>query len=929
MGVTSYDIKRAILGNGDVSAFTSALPAVLKNVPIPSLASQVAPVELPEATKLLEYVDKELMALLEMWIQGKGYSYPLTPNADITLLGLSPYGRNIGGYLEGILEEIRPDIVAADISPAGLSAHMLYTFGMSCAVGLPMYGELKVNNHREIHVVETFYPGNMIETTMAKCWLAKIPMIPVGMPLIPKRTSVRVVDDDSLNRELYKSNLQAAYHAFDERLEIMPNLQKGMEITNHICSTLITSVSGGGIEKLMEEASYIASRIIDATSYVGRLGRKAKLLALVDVKHFVNVQYVIGLLTKGIMDEVYLSVKRGIPSEDMSMVIRHSSELDEYAQEHSPKTSLTQEYFRSALERLSRFKAKENLLEDEVDNFISSITARTRNHPDIDRGASVRGAIAFREVLQGYKDLQKRFTRGAVEKAALITIPPRISTRSDDYESALAIVSNIVKEVLYGVQFSRPKMEIALPDKIDWLSPEDNVSDPQNVDSPPLTSEQKQELADKGEVTILPDDHSNPNELDYLETDGIPQKGGGDHHPSTSKDMRHSMSELDQKLSRGEITEDEYHQAKGKLEEMLANASGSRYPMSGKELSETVMDFMDAQDMQWPKEVSLEQMYIYYHVQSMSEGKQLTPPKRDYHGLKGLIGDLEERGILKPAGQGINFTLTTEALDTLLDNLIPRARRGKELKTILDAARAPTNEYRYDTRRYSIGDVFRDISVRHTLREVARQQKQLSDIARRDFRVFMKKYRRFQSDIVLCLDTSGSMRYDHKLLYTRLAAAGLARAALKNGDRVGIVTFDNFGKTILPLTDKKADIFDYIIMVGAGGNTNIGDGIKCANELLLREPTRNQRYTVLITDGQPTAVSEKVFDKLKLAKEKDITEEHAIIETRNAVSNGVKVSVIHITNTKESGEGFLRDIARVGKGQIQRIGCLEDLKMYP
>ena len=275
---------------------------------------------------------------------------------------------------------------------------------------------------------------------------------------------------------------------------------------------------------------------------------------------------------------------------------------------------------------------------------------------------------------------------------------------------------------------------------------------------------------------------------------------------------------------------------------------------------------------------------------------------------------------------GKGYTLTAEGLDALLEHLIPKARKGRELKDMLDYGKSQVSERKHDIRRYTLGDVFRDISVRYTLREIARQKKNLSDIKRRDLRVFMKQHRRLQADIVLCVDSSGSMGFRQKLIYARLVAAGLASAALKKGDRVGIVTFNDFGRTIMPLTNKREQVFNYIARMKAGGNTNIGDGMKCATELLVHEPSRVQKYTVLITDGQPTAITEKAFAQLEPTKEKDLREEYAILETRRALSSGVKTSVIHITNGKETGEGLVKNIARMGKGQIFRISCLHDLR---
>jgi Mg-chelatase subunit ChlD len=229
-------------------------------------------------------------------------------------------------------------------------------------------------------------------------------------------------------------------------------------------------------------------------------------------------------------------------------------------------------------------------------------------------------------------------------------------------------------------------------------------------------------------------------------------------------------------------------------------------------------------------------------------------------------------------------------------------------------------------RRYNSGDAFRDISVRHTLKEVARQRKELTDVRRSDFRVFMKQRRKQQSDIVLCLDTSGSMGFHHKLMFARLAAIGIAKAAVENGDRVGVVAFDNATQTILPITAKdKESIVDYISQLFARGNTNIGDGIRCATDLLSQGKSQNQKYIVLVTDGQPTAISQQTFERLKVQSEKDLTEESAVMETRKAAARGIKLSVVHVANRNEPSGEFIRSLARAGRGKVRRMSGLEDL----
>ena len=922
MGITLSDIRRAVLGGGDVSAFVPALRQALDNPPGPSIASLDPPVDLPEEAALLGNADNDLTSLLKKSVEGHKYDGSPIRDVDLSIAGLPPYGRNISNYFERVVDEIEPDIVAIDTSPLRLSTEMLYAFGMPCALGLPMYGEIMAGDGGQSYGVETFYPGSMNQTAVVKCWLSKIPLIPVGMPLSPGPSRGLTVGEDYLNKEMRKANLVTAYYALDEGLEKVSNLEQGIEMTDRICSSMSNTIGGNITEKLIEEIKYISSRIVETAFLMSRLGRKAKLLAVVDFEFYVILQELIDALIKGITDEIFLPARRDSPAASMAMISRHSVELIDYAQERIPETTSVQELFRCKLEILSETNMNEQPVEDEVDALITAIAARTRDHPDIVHGASVRGTIAFKEVAQGFKEIKGGLTRDSIEKAALITLPPRISTRQGVQESAAAIVGDIVKEVLYRIRFSKPEPEIVLPDKMDLLSTEDIMEGLQDFDPAQFSQEQKQNPAQEMKVAIVPEGGGRHDLSEYLKSEGLSKK----QQSSVKEAIEHFLEELERKLRRGEITEDEYNREKKRFEKMLNAASGPRYRMSGTELSETLMEFMDAQDKQWEKAIKFKQMYTYYHAKPIGERKALSSPKKDFHGLRAFIDDLEEQGVLRAVTPGRDFTLTAKALDTLLEDLVPKAGRGKELRGMIDRGKKQVSERNHGIRRYSLGDVFRDISVRHTLKEIARQKKNLSDVRRRDFRVFVKQRRRVQSDIVVCVDTSGSMGYRRKLAYARLAAAGLAKAALESGDRVGLVAFDDFGRTVMPLTDEKEGVFDYIATIGAGGNTNIGDGIKCAAEILLREPSRNQKYTVLITDGEPTAISEKAIEKLKPAQGRDVTEEYAILETRRAAASGVKLSVIYVTNGEEAGKGFVKKIARAGKGKVRRISSAEDLR---
>lgn len=572
---------------------------------------------------------------------------------------------------------------------------------------------------------------------------------------------------------------------------------------------------------------------------------------------------------------------------------------------------------------------EKQLTESEVVGLVAAIVRRTREHPDIVRGVSVRGAIAFKQVLQGFAQIENRQTLGSVEKAAMITLPPRVLTRQRNQESARAIVSDIVNDVLYGVGVLTEESISQHIEEGHRLSLDDFMAALQKLSlSKTLESLDPGQATEKGRIDIVAEE----DELQRLpDSSAFKQsqiKNRKDWHSSLEKAIEHLMAELEQKLDRGEILEGDYRYERKKLEEMLNAISYLQSRMSEKELAETVIEFMDAKDKQWQKELDFQDMYVYYHTKGTSNSGELSPPKKNWYALRVVIDYLEHQDLVKTDEKGTAFTLTARALDTILARFIPKTSKLSEPKAVMNRLNTVLNGRRQETRRYVIGDVFRDISMRRTLREIARRKKKLSDISRHDLKVFIKEYRRPKSDIMLCVDSSGSMGFHQKLIMARLAAASIAKTALQRGDRVGVVTFDDLGRMVIPPTDREEAVFSYVAGINAGGNTNIGDGLKCAAQLLLREARHNRKFIVLITDGEPTAISEKALPWLKHLQEDDVTKEYAILEAKKAALRGIETSVIHVTNEKADGKGLVNSIAKMGHGHVQKIIRPDDLRAF-
>ncbi len=906
-GISPQDIREAVLNSGDASGFVSLLRESLGNPPVTSLPSLDAPAQLPETTVFLDGSKIDIRPLLDLWLNGKEYPTSNREKVATSLVAVIPYGRNVSRYLERLIEEINPDMLALDISPLSLRTGMLYSFSLPCAVGLPAYVEVGFPDSRQPFASETFYPGSVEETAILRSWLDKIPLVPVGMPRSPGDSTLKKADEDVHDEEMSGLHLQMAYAEFDESLKDIADSEEIIEERRRIISSLQTSISEHMSHKWQREASYAASRILEIASFLAEQKKSARLLVIADIKRYPSLYKDLNLLWQGLREEVYVPPKSdGVTSA--VMLGSHSRELTEQSIQYTPETTIVQEIFKNALAKYSQDRQNEAITLEKADEFISDIALKIREHPEVSGGVSVRGTIGMREVFAGLSEIHG-MTLGTLERAALVTLPSRIRLKPQVKSTTEAIVSEVFKEILYGIQFHRRIYQVVPSGKGEWLS-----SDELNKSLEKLIAENKDESA------VVPADREKL--LKFLESQGLLQRKQQEFI-LTRKSIDRLMEGLEQRLMEGSITRDKYELEKKRLEAMLPSPE-VEIDIPPKEAAEAIMDFMDAIDIQvereWGNDINFIRMHAYYELKK--DGEEASS-KGDYFRLKSLIDGMEKRGFLKAPLTGGDRTLTGAALGFLLDYLEPKDSRLRGLEMAVNASRGKVRERTELIRHYTQGDVFRDISSRHTLREVARQGRDLCDIRQGDFRVFLKHHRRPRSDIVLCIDTSGSMKDFRKLTLTRVIASLLARVAATNNDRVGVVAFDDMGQTTLPLTgEDRGVVNDYIVSLSALGATNIGDGIKCATDLLFKEPDHNRKFIVLITDGEPTAISEKAMSQFKGKKVSNPTEEAALVETRRAASRGVRVSVIHMAEEKKIKDDFVKSIARAGKGKLMvvRVG---------
>lgn len=167
--------------------------------------------------------------------------------------------------------------------------------------------------------------------------------------------------------------------------------------------------------------------------------------------------------------------------------------------------------------------------------------------------------------------------------------------------------------------------------------------------------------------------------------------------------------------------------------------------------------------------------------------------------------------------------------------------------------------------------------------------------------------------VVLCVDTSGSMRATDVAPTRSDAAAAAVRAfvdAVPDGTRVGIVAFASGAGVVQPLSDDKDAVRDAIARIPPpNGGTAIGDALATAARLL---PASGRRAIVLITDG----VNNLGADPLQVAPQ--IGQSGVEIDTVGIGTNDSGQLVPGTDQAASIDEDALRQIASSARGAYAR-----------
>ncbi|MFH2012755.1 MAG: VWA domain-containing protein [Pseudomonadota bacterium] len=281
--------------------------------------------------------------------------------------------------------------------------------------------------------------------------------------------------------------------------------------------------------------------------------------------------------------------------------------------------------------------------------------------------------------------------------------------------------------------------------------------------------------------------------------------------------------------------------------------------------------------------------------------------------LKETLNMLEDRNIIEKNEEG--WDMTRRAVTALLEKLFPkywdyyissgdgRHKTGKRLN--FGDGRV------IGLRRYRFGDRYKDVSIKDTIREAIRNQR--DQVTREDIMVKKRDIRK-KMEIAITIDLSGTMSQTDKLWYAKESAVALALACAHYKDRMGVVTFSNMADILVEITGNPylvaKKVFD--LQLHRNAFTNIGYGLSKARSLLSQHKRGDvKQHIVLVSDGDANAP-------------KPFPEKYCLEEASRTIRKGITISAVCI-NENSANPQLMKEISRIGKGRIYNIGGAEEL----
>ncbi|MCX5901415.1 MAG: VWA domain-containing protein [Proteobacteria bacterium] len=945
INLTTFDLRRALERGVKLQELEAQL---LRRMKLPA-----PPRTAGSPLYLLQQTAPELAELMQQWMSTEWQPPQKAAKSQSPLVmePASPRGMDVPAYIKTLSQPAPPAVIAVDAAPAEVGAALHYACSLHYGLQAPVHVATAYKNHTGQEM--EFHPGDFLCERAVWCLQNKKPLIPIG-------TQQRLVASEF--QFIYNQMIASAQDDFARQSR---HIKKPAQL-EALAAGLAQQVFSSGIsmsaerEDIIGRACYLGSRLLDLSRYLAATDYRHKpVLLLYKMQLSLDLPPLAHMFftSPAAVEEMYQPLD---PQHSCTYLMRtlHGDREAAPVETHSAHGAK----MHKAIEKMLAGRMQEKLSLTDIDRLCSQVALAVRRHPLVERPAGVRGTLAMREIAQGLGLIRGDVTRETLAKAGSVALCHRIRLAQGDDICMESLLKSIFSRAIYGIPLF-PEDEERTPEQRRPLTPEElaqalrgltdaafrqmgpeealPTSDPgfaQDAMNHPLVQQALKEAMEKG---LMNDSYNDYKDLlRELEDRGLLDMADASSM-TLSQDGQEKLKEsLEDALRRGEITPEE-------LAEALKNArsmppppglNGDKMRLTPQAETELIAEMMDFQHQGRSESTSLEDLYVHYSV-GEKKGLEIDKEKVDYDRLKIMVHELEKKGVLALSGEKKRFTLSHLSLERLLKGLIQR-QKGQVLEK--RAFKKELESDKTDVRRYQRGDVFKNISIRHTLRRVLRKGKSFDDINYTDLRAFEKKPAN-QLDIAVCVDISASMKESGKLRYAKIAIAELARAATDKGDRMGIIAFSNLGQVVVPLTDKLTPLMEAAMTLRSEQYTNIGNGLRVARQMLEKNRNSNGKFIILITDGAPNAALSEdsrgagyhaqvaAFSRqTSMETKRAMGTQHALIEAARTQRKHMKISVVYISpegNADQESERVAREIARIGGGRFHKVHSIEQLPL--
>ncbi len=604
-------------------------------------------------------------------------------------------------------------------------------------------------------------------------------------------------------------------------------------------------------------------------------------------------------------------------------------------------------------------------MEDAFPRLAVRINERLRKHPDVGRGAGIIALISFVDILAALRTLEGHISSHSVVLAALSAFPHRIKART------LASTDQAVKEVLYqtlveyGITIDKSALDLlgmsdpkpltlgkeAIPEGPSHVSESENGEtsllsvDPEEMlhlfekteeggPTPSILEVLLGLLAGRergsgggGFIRVTPEFLERLQQLGILDKDNrldMYTVKIDSSDPKKLLEIRQLFEEhLDQLLrisseqALGKMISQGASQ--GLLQELdrllqLQARSGRREDLA------TAFLF---QRSNFPiiNHILQEWLKRRHGGESSNEWLERIAMREELRNLLDILkaaGQLEEK-------EG-ELRLTKESYHHILEKILPEIEAFVMLRLKPRLGQGEEEDV-VDVRRYRVGDRYRDISTRATLRHLVRHSRR--ELSREDFIVNQKEPRK-PLDIIFVVDSSMSMGSDGKLDEAKKAVIGLSLAATAKDDRVGVVAFSDGAEEVIGLTEDVERSVEKVLGLRPLESTNIEESLHLSGEIFLRDHSPNQKHIILVTDGEPTSYTLKGKENDAEASKygyysPTFSRMTALREAKELRRRGITISTICITRYDFGERRFCEKLAKIGNGRTYTIRSSRDL----